>query len=248
MLVTTRNTVIVTGAARGIGLATARRFAAPDRLLVLVDIRDAELQLAANACEEAGAKVLSLNTDLTARGAAEEVIGSALEAGGKINALINNAGIELRKSLKEHTADDWSQVLDVNLTAAFRLSQAAASALEESRGAIVNVTSVAVNGFAGQCAYDASKGALASLTRSLCVELGPNGVRVNSVAPGFIETEMVASDPKLSQVAAKFTRTLPISRPGSPEEVANAIYWLASDEASYVSGHTLFVDGGWLRR
>jgi 3-oxoacyl-[acyl-carrier protein] reductase len=166
-----------------------------------------------------------------------------------IDILVNNAGIEHRASLEEHSAAIWEKVLLVNLTAPFKLAQAAAPYLAASGvGAIVNITSVAVTGYSGQIAYDVSKGGLQTLTRSLAVELGPRGIRANAVCPGFIQTPMVEAHADLKAVGTRFVRALPISRMGRPEEVAAAVLWLSSDAASYVTGQTIAVDGGWLRR
>ncbi|MEM1134020.1 MAG: SDR family NAD(P)-dependent oxidoreductase [Pseudomonadota bacterium] len=239
--------VVITGAARGIGLATAKLFASHSARLLLVDLDEEDLQLAVEACNQFGADALGIARDITAREAGTRIVDEAVRTYGCVDGLINNAGIEFRGSLQEHSDEAWDKVIEVNLTAAFSLCRAAAPELARARGAIVNVASVAIAGFPGQCAYDASKGGLASLTRSLCTELGPKGVRVNSVAPGFIATEMVATHPDLKKVADKFTKSLPIARAGQPEEVANAIAWLASENASYVTGHTLYVDGGWIR-
>ncbi|MBP7338514.1 SDR family NAD(P)-dependent oxidoreductase [Niveispirillum sp.] len=240
---------VVTGAARGIGLAVAARLAAQGAPLLLVD-RDAPgLLESARLCRKAGAPVEMLVADLRDRASPSRIADAARRAYGGVAVLINNAGIEFRGDIQAHDDDTWDRVLDVNLSAAFRLTRALADDLADAPGgAIVNLASVAIVGFAGQAAYDASKGGLATLTRSLAVELGPRGVRANAVAPGFIDTQMLRDTPDLAGMAERFARTLPAGRLGTAAEVASAVAWLASPRASYVTGHTLFVDGGWMRR
>lgn len=136
----------------------------------------------------------------------------------------------------------------VNLTAPFLVVQATLRLLETSgHGAIVNIASTAVTGFAGQVAYDSSKGGLLSMTRSMAADLGSKNIRANAVCPGFIATDMVAADPDFVKFGERISRGLPIARMGTPEDVAAAVVWLASDQAGYITGQGLFVDGGWIR-
>lgn len=240
---------LVTGAARGIGRAVAQRLAGQGTPLLLVDRDGAGLLESAALCREAGAAVETLVADLRDRAAPARIADAVRQAHGGVGVLVNNAGIEFRGDIQAHDDETWDRVLDINLSAAFRLVRVLADDLAASPdGAIVNLASVAIVGFAGQAAYDASKGGLATLTRSLAVELGPRGVRVNAVAPGFIDTQMLRDTPDLAGVAERFARTLPAGRLGTAAEVATAVAWLASPRASYVTGHTLFVDGGWMRR
>ena len=152
--------VIITGAARGIGRATAEKCAREGANLTLVDLATEALQDTANLCRELGAVTHVLTQNVCEAGAGVFIADEAVKVFGGIDTLINNAGIEFRGSLDAHGLEDWNRVMDVNLTAAFALSKAASTHLTQSRGAIVNVASVAITGFAGQCAYDASKGGL----------------------------------------------------------------------------------------
>lgn len=238
---------IVTGAARGIGRAIAIRLANEGAPLLLVDRDATGLAETADKCGH-DAAVATLAADLQDRDAPRRIADAARSAHGAIAVLVNNAGVEFRGNVTAHDDAAWDRVIDINLSAAFRLIRELTDDLAAMRGAIVNLASVAVVGFAGQAAYDASKGGLATLTRSLAVELGPMGVRANAVAPGFVDTEMLKEAPDLAAVAERFVATLPIARTGRVEEIASAVAWLASERASYVTGHTLFVDGGWMRR
>lgn len=238
---------IVTGAARGIGRAIAIRLASEGAPLLLVDRDATGLAETADKCGH-DAAVATLAADLQDRDAPRRIADAARKAHGAIAVLVNNAGVEFRGNVTAHEDAVWDRVIDINLSAAFRLVRELTDDLAASRGAIVNLASVAVVGFAGQAAYDASKGGLATLTRSLAVELGPMGIRANAVAPGFVDTEMLKEAPDLAAVAERLVATLPIARTGRVEEIAAAVAWLASGRASYVTGHTLFVDGGWMRR
>lgn len=231
----------MTGANGGIGRAIVEALVGEGYRLLVTDRADVLPIID-------GADIVSVKADLVDAAAAGRLVDAALHAFGRLDVLVNNAGVEHRAPLAGHTPEDWSRVLDVNLTAPFRLAQAAAPALAEAQGSIVNIASVAIMGFAGQAAYDASKGGLQTLTRSLAVELGPQGVRANAVAPGFIRTPMVDAHPDLADIGRRLARTLPIARMGEPDEVASAVAWLASKRASYVTGQTIFVDGGWSRR
>lgn len=237
--------VLVTGAARGIGTAIARRFAA-DGARVVVHDRDAqELELAAEALP--GERPLALVGDLAQSGVAERLIADVVARHGRLDALICNAGTGWLSALEEHPLDAWERVMAVNLRAPFLLARAAQPHLAASRGSIVTTASVAATGLGGQAAYDASKGGLISLTRALAVELGPLGIRVNAVCPGFVETRL-GEHPATRERVATTVAAQPIKRLGRVDEIAGVVAYLASERASYVTGQALHVDGGWIRR
>lgn len=240
---------LVTGAGRGIGRAIALRLAAEG---AAVAVNDIDAESAAVVCEEivaSGGRAAVSPGDISIVEGSRSVAFAAVEAFGGLSILVNNAGVEHRASIRDHHPDDWERVLRINLQAPFLMVQATADALVRSgNGAVVNIASVAIMGFFGQPAYDASKGGLLTLTRSLANELGREGVRVNAVCPGFIETDMVVGDEEILRIGERQVRTQPLQRMGSPAEVAAAVAWLASDQASYVTGASLYVDGGWSRR
>jgi 3-oxoacyl-[acyl-carrier protein] reductase len=237
--------VLVTGAARGIGAAIARRFAADGARVVLHD-RDAD-ELDEVAAATPGARPLTLVGDLSEPAVAERLIADVVERHGRLDGLIGNAGTGWRATLEQHPLDAWERVIAVNLRAPFLLARAAQSHLAATRGSIVMTASVAATGLGGQAAYDASKGGLISLTRALAVELGPLGVRVNAVCPGFVETRL-GEHPAIREQVASVVATQPIKRLGRVDEIAAVVAYLASDRASYVTGQALHVDGGWVRR
>lgn len=231
----TGKTTMITGAANGIGYATAVRFAQEGARLILVDLDVASLQ---NEFEGA----TCIGADLaTATGI--EQCARELERLG-IDILINNAGITRDAQVLKMTRQQWDQVIAVNLTAVFELSQvAAAQMVAQKSGVILNAASVVAHyGNFGQANYAATKAGVIAMTQSLAKELGRHGIRVNAVAPGFIETRMVQAIPQkvLSQIREK----PPLRRLGQPEDVAAAYAFLASDDARYITGATLNVDGG----
>lgn len=232
--------VVVTGALGGIGAAVTARLLADGARVLAVDRPDVVRR--DRGPDAAGLHVVGV--DLRDPGASAEVARQGLERLGGIDGLVNNAGIELRAPLAEHTDERWDAVLDVNLRAPFRLARDLADLLAVGgSGAVVNVCSIAVTGFADQVAYDASKGGLLTLTRSLAVELGPRGIRANAVCPGFIDTPMLDVG-GLRPIAERVVRGLPLGRLGNPADVAGAVSWLLGEDAGYVTGQSLFIDGG----
>jgi meso-butanediol dehydrogenase / (S,S)-butanediol dehydrogenase / diacetyl reductase len=237
-------TVLVTGAGSGIGQATARRFAADGARVVGADL-DPEA-LAATFSDFDGDH-RTVTADLTSPGSCDAAVAAAADHGrGRLDVLVNAAGILLRHPLLDHPLEAWQRTLDVNLKAPFQLSRAALAVMRAAgSGAIVNVCSYeSQRPLPGHVAYTASKGALWMLTRATAYEVACFGVRVNAVAPGVTETAMNAdlrSDPA---AAAAVLARHPLGRFAQPGEVAAAIAWLASDDASFVTGALLAVDGG----
>lgn len=230
--------VFITGAAQGIGLSTAEAFYAQDCHLVLIDLPTLEeSELAARFPE----RMTYLQANITSEEGLK-AIQTEMQKG--IDVLVNNAGITKDSTLLKMTKDQWQSVIDVNLTAVFDLSQMAATKMKDQQsGVILNAASVVAHyGNFGQTNYVATKAAVIGMTKTMAKELGKYGVRVNAIAPGFIATRMVSGMPeKVTQMMEEKT---PLRRLGKPEDIANAYAFLASEQASFITGTTLNVDGG----
>lgn len=240
--------VMVTGAASGIGRATAKRFLEEGARLILCDMKpladtglDKELGAEAGGPGNAGARVRYLAGDISST---EGLAAAAAAMDGGIDVLVNNAGITRDASVGKLSSSDWDAVIAVNLTTVFRLAQAAAARMKAQKsGVILNAASVVAHtGNFGQANYVASKAGVIGLTKTLARELGRANVRVNAVAPGFVETPMTAAVP--SQVLAAMSEKTPLQRLAKPEEIAAVYCFLASDDASYITGAVINVDGG----
>ncbi len=237
----TGKTALVTGAARGIGNTIAKEFARAHANVVICDIDQAAVEAA--ACE-IGAGALGVKADVTNSHDIDALFEQAVARFGRVDVLVNNAGVTrdtLRVRMDER---DWDMVLDINLKGAFLVTKAAARVMMKQRsGRIVNISSVVgLTGNAGQVNYAASKAGLIGLTKSAAKELCGRGITVNAVAPGFIESEMTAKLPEAARQA--FLSQVLINRAGQPADVAAAVLFLASDAASYITGQVLAVDGG----
>jgi NAD(P)-dependent dehydrogenase (short-subunit alcohol dehydrogenase family) len=241
-------TAIITGASRGIGLAIARRFADDGARVLITALSPDELQAAVRELEALGHNVLSRAGDLTDPDEPALIVAEARDHWDRIDILINNAGIDHEAPLLEITLDGWEHTLAVMLTAPFRLSQlVGAEMVKAGAGSIVNMCSIDGRAVDGPYAsYDVAKAGLLMLTRNLAVELGPAGVRCNSVSPGWVLTPMVeagTAPPLLAEMKQNFSR-VPIKRLIAVDEVAAACAFLASDDASAITGTDLTVDGG----
>lgn len=235
---------IVTGAARGIGLAVARKFLDESYRVALLDIDAAVLMKAAAALGGVG-KALAIECDVALPQQVNASIDRVAAHYGRIDALVNNAGIAVFKPMLDTTFEDWSRVLAVNLSGPFLCAQACAPVmLKNGGGAIVNITSISgLRASALRVAYGTSKAALDHLTKQQAAELGNLGIRVNAVAPGPVDTAM-AKAVHSADIRADYHDAIPLNRYGTEEEIANAVVFLCSDAASYINGQTLAVDGG----
>lgn len=244
-------TAIITGARRGMGRTHSIALAEEGAKVVVSDISLEDCQKVVDEIKSAGGEAIAVKCDVTKKQEVEKMVKDTLDKFGKIDILINNAGIAEFKAFLEMTEKEWDRTLDINLKGYFLCAQACAKEMAKQKsGAIVNISSIAMGqvgvGFSEIAHYCASKGGIAGMTEALAVELAPYNIRVNAIAPGIIETPMIDSikqDPKTME--AMLAR-VPMGRVGKPEEVSNAVVFLASDKASYVTGSVIVVDGGYL--
>lgn len=235
---------LVTGAARGIGQAIALQLAADGADLALGDVQVEWLEDTLAKVRALGRRAEAYAMNVADAAAVGEAVAKVAADFGRIDVLVNNAGITRDTLLIRMSEEDWDNVLDINLKGAFLVTKAVAKLMMKQRsGSIVNIASVVgVMGNAGQVNYSASKGGLIAMTRTLAKELGGRNIRINAVAPGFIRTAMTDKLPDAAKEA--MLRNVPLGRPGEPEDVAKAVAFLASDASAYISGQTLPVCGG----
>jgi 3-oxoacyl-[acyl-carrier protein] reductase len=240
--------VIVTGAARGIGAGTAKRFADEGASVAVLDLDEASAsQTAAGLGAE---RAIGVGCDVSDAAAVDAAVTRVVEELGKVDVLVNNAGITRDNLLFKMTEEDWDLVMNVHLKGAFLMSQAAQKHMVPAKyGKILNLSSVSALGNRGQANYSAAKMGIQGFTRTLALELGPYGINVNAIAPGFIVTEMTDATAVRLKMEPEQLRQMnadanPVRRVGYPEDIAAAAAFLCSDEASYVTGQTLYVDGG----
>jgi NAD(P)-dependent dehydrogenase (short-subunit alcohol dehydrogenase family) len=244
---------VITGGAYGIGRGIVREFARRGEAVVIAD-RDGQRGTAlASSLRATGAKVLFIETDVRIERQTEALMEQASEALGRIDVLCNNAGIERYCRAEEYMLDDWDAICETNLRGAFLCTKYAYPFLKKTQGCIVNISSV--QAFANEpqiSAYAASKAGLLGLTRGMALDFAVDNVRVNAVCPGAIHTGMMEpflnDQPDTEEALKALGRTIPLGRVGQPEDIAQAVYFLASPAASYITGATLVVDGGLLSR
>jgi NAD(P)-dependent dehydrogenase (short-subunit alcohol dehydrogenase family) len=244
MTSSSQKVALVTGAARGIGLAVAKRFLSEGWRVALLDIENELLQAALAGLANADG-TLALHCDVSDKKAVASAFTEVERRFGRLDALVNNAGIAVFAPLMELSDDDWNRVLAVNLTGPFLCTRAAVPLMREhGGGAIVNITSIsALRASTLRAAYGTSKAGLAHLTKQLAVELALLGIRVNGVAPGPVDTAM-AKAVHTPEIRADYHDTIPLNRYGLEEELAEAVFFLSSERASYITGQILSVDGG----
>ena len=235
---------LITGAAQGIGLATALKFASEGAIVIVCDIRQAAIDEAVSQCRALGALAVGHVMDVTQRDQVDAVVGHAKEQFGRIDVLVNNAGITQDARLQKMTLEQFDRVIDVNLRGVFHCAQAVTDTMvAQGSGVILNASSVVgIYGNFGQTNYAATKFGVIGFTKTWSRELGPKGIRVNAVAPGFIATPILATIP--GNILKDMENRVPLRRLGRPEEIANVYAFLASDEASYINGAVIEVSGG----
>jgi 3-oxoacyl-[acyl-carrier protein] reductase len=236
---------VVTGAANGIGLATARLLRERGWVVVLADLDGDRAELERRALDPGAGATLAHQVDVTDTAAVAGLVAAVEERFGRLDALVNNAGRPVTARVEELTDEAWSDALDVNLGSAMRCSRAALPLLRRSpTPSVVNMASAAATvGMAGRAGYGAAKAGISSLTRVLAVEWAAEGIRVNAVAPGYVRT--AGFDERIGvERGREYAKRVPLARLCSPVEVASVIAFLASDDAAYVTGQTLAVDGG----
>ena len=235
---------LITGAAQGIGLATALKFANEGAIVIVCDVKQAGVDAAVAQCAATGAQAQGFVVDVTQRDMVDATVKAVLEKFGRIDVLVNNAGITQDARLQKMTIEQFDRVIDVNLRGVFHCSQAVTDAMvAQGNGVILNASSVVgIYGNFGQTNYAATKFGVIGFTKTWSRELGPKGIRVNAVAPGFIDTPILATIPE--KVIAEMVARVPLKRLGKAEDIANVYAFLASDEAAYINGTVIEVAGG----
>jgi 3-oxoacyl-[acyl-carrier protein] reductase len=240
----------VTGAGRGIGAATALRLAEDGARVALADLDLASCEQVAAEINKLGSEAIALECNVSDAAMVQNAIDSAASHFGRLDILVNNAGVTRDNLLFKMSDEDWETVMNVHLKGAFLCSRAAQKYMVQNKfGRIVSLSSSAALGNRGQANYSAAKAGLQGFTRTLAIELGPFGITVNAIAPGFIDTEMTRATARRQgldpdEVIAQASKNIPVRRVGQPRDIANVICFLCSDDASFVNGQIIYVAGG----
>lgn len=244
----TDQVAIVTGAGRGIGREIALGLARAGVDIVVCSRTESELNEVAGEVEAIGSSVLVVPCDVSNEGDIDRVIDETLQKFGKVDILINNAGLTRKHPAEDFPLEDWNEIIQVNLTSVFLFAQKVGKVmLEQESGSIINISSIASRqALTDSIAYAASKGGVNMLTKTFAIEWAERGVRVNAIAPAYMETPLVKEIKNhRADFAENIMQRTPMKRMGDPQEVVGAAIFLASDAASYITGETIFVDGGW---
>ena len=234
---------IITGAGSGIGAATAKKFAAEGASVVVADVADEQAAAVAGEIEAAGGKAIAVHCNVADKDEVGAMVGKAVDAFGTVHILVNNAGLTRDGFARKLPEESWDLTLDVNLKGSFLCAQAVLPIMAENNwGRIISTSSIGADGNIGQTAYAASKAGIVGMTRTLALEGARNNILANCVSPGATETQMTAGVPE--KVMKWMLGRIPLARMASPEEIASVHLFLASDDASYVTGQNIFVDGG----
>jgi len=246
----TDRVALVTGAGRGIGAATARRLAADGAAVAVADLTEGDTEETSTAISDSGGTAIGVGCDVTVADQVEAAVERVVAELGRIDILVSNAGVIRDNLLFKMSEDDWDTVIAVHLRGAFLCSRAAQRHMVAQRyGKIVNLSSISALGNRGQANYSAAKAGIQGLTRTLAIELGPFDINVNAVAPGFIATAMTDATARRMGVEPEQFREavaamVPLRRIGLPTDIAGVVSFLVSEDASYITGQTLYVDGG----
>jgi len=238
---------LITGAAAGIGKATALKFAKEGAALVLTDVNENGVKQLAKEIEQAGGKAIGMGHDVTSEQAWVDVVQAAVKTYGTLDILFNNAGIYVIKPLVEITLEEWNRLMAINVTGVFLgMKHAIPVMAKQHKGSVINASSIAgLKGAAGHALYGASKGAVRIMTKDVAMEYAGNNVRVNSIHPGYIQTEMVEYASKTTgKAVTELAQAYPLKQIGTPDGVASLVLFLASDESSFITGAEYVIDGG----
>lgn len=247
----TNKIALVTGGRRGMGKAHALALASQGAKVVVTDVNAEECALVAEEINAKGGEAVGFKMDVSNKAEVDRVFDEALKRFGRLDILVNNAGIYFTKPALELSEEDWDRVIDINLKGQFLCARRAAKEMAKNTwGRIINISSVASGqvgvGIEGGAHYTASKGGIIGMTETLAIEWAPFGINVNAIGPGAIDTPMVQAAQIPKDAMDAMLARIPLKRIGRPEEVSAAVVFLASEEASYITGATLYVDGGWL--